>query len=119
MKTANKENEVVEPQIVRVMKNVVLVSGSDGKVNKYQRVETPKPKKKANRVAKHVTNRSPKQKKKVSFSGQIVSMTTPCKVAIDRLSKADIDATIAQLDREFKIRSIKENIKSLPCKNFV
>lgn len=116
VKLANKENEVVEPQIVRAMKNVLLVADSNGKVQKYQRVETPKPKKKANRVAKHVAKRSPKQKKKVSFSGQIAAMTNPCTVAIDRLSKAEIDSKVAQLDKEAKIRSIKEHIKSLPCK---
>lgn len=112
IKSADKENEVVAPKIVRVMKRVLLVSNTEGKVEKYQRV-SPKPKKK--RVAK----RSPKQKKKVSFDEQIAAMTVPCKVAIDRLSREDIDAKIAQVEREGQIRSIKEKIKSLPCKNFV
>lgn len=96
IKSADKENEVVAPKIVRVMKRVLLVSNTEGKVEKY-----------------------PKQKKKVSFDEQIAAMTVPCKVAIDRLSREDIDAKIAQVEREGQIRSIKEKIKSLPCKNFV
>lgn len=97
------------------MRNVIMVADQDGRITKYVPMPTPTPKSasKAKKVDKNASQPVPKLTPKCD---EKAAQMPPCVVSLINLSKADIDAINASFERNKKIRSIQEKIKTLPRK---
>lgn len=95
-------------------RHTMYVVDGKGKFSKYQKVSAQK---------KAVQIKTRKAKLKVNAKKQVPSVPKAtqeelrlptCKVVLTRLSKADIQKKIEKVERDGKIRAIKDEIKSLP-----
>lgn len=93
-------------KFVKELRNgIILVTDSNGNVEKYRKVEEAKPKRKI----------PTKTKESVS---KTATQTKPCSVIIENLTPDDITKINAEIKRDFRVEKIQQKIAKLPCKNF-
>lgn len=111
--SVNPEKLVPEYKIVRKTRNVIVIDFG-GKISTFKRVEQS-PNKKLTAKPK------PKRKSPVSNASALAALadTMPkCSVRLERLTKADIAAKIALIERNGKVNAVKAQIIRLPRKFF-
>lgn len=121
----NKKNRFAEKKtlsIVQQTRSTIYAVDANGECTALKRVIPPKKVVKTPK-AKSVYKKKPTpkpNKKKLNLTDsrakqQPLHLPT-CKIKLVRLSKSDIREKIAQVERDGKVRAIKERIKSLPRK---
>lgn len=106
---------------VMTFRNFVIITDDDGNSTKYKRIETPMKRHSTNISRRKIgskakTSKSASKTVKKSNCEELAAMLPKCTVKIARLSKSEMKEKLAKLERERKIRLIKDEIKSMPRK---
>lgn len=90
-----------------------MVLDDNGNVNTYRRVSPLKPRQRVNHTVK---SKTPKKKPSPT---ELANSLPQCQVVLKNLSDTDIIEKQVQIERDGKLRAIKEKIKTLPRNIFL